>query len=345
MITVRPVHHGPDAIRAAVGYEDVLEPVAAALADFSRGLGDSPVAVFAPAGADGDVHVKSAWLPGRAVFTVKVATWFRERACRGGTPGAGIVAVFDAETGDLRALLQDEHHLSDVRTAAAGALAARTLARPDSAVLGVLGTGVQAYLQVLAAADELPITEVRVWGRHPDRTARFARAVRSRRPDLRVVPVADPRSACADVDLLVTATASTRPLVQAPWLAPGVHVTAVGADDPTKVELAAGCLRSADRLVVDSRSLALVHGDLAHARTARDDVIELGEVLSGSAPGRGHPDEITLCKLIGLGVQDLAAAEVALELLREDAPAKARPPAGAQDLRRAASAMTRATGT
>lgn len=157
-----PAYVGPDTIRALVGYEDVVEEVAAAFADFSRGLGDSPVAVFAPAGREGDVHVKSAWLPGRAVFTVKVATWFLERARQGGTAGAGVVAVFDARTRDLRALLEDEHHLSDIRTAAAGALAARALARPDSAVLGVLGTGVQAYLQVLAAADELPIREVRI---------------------------------------------------------------------------------------------------------------------------------------------------------------------------------------
>ncbi|GIH06099.1 ornithine cyclodeaminase [Rhizocola hellebori] len=321
------ISYGPQVIRAAVGYEELLEPVSAALADFSRGLGDSPMAVFAPAGPEGDVHVKSAWLPGRAVFTVKVATWFKERARRGGTPGSGLVAVFDAQTGDLVALLRDEHHLSDVRTAAAGALAARALARPDSDVLGVLGTGVQAYLQVLAAADELPITEVRVWGRRAGRVARFAEAVRARRPDLRVTPVSSPRSACAEVDLLVTATASTEPLVDEAWLAAGVHVTAVGADDPSKAELSAGCLRAADRLVVDSR-------DLAHTRAARDDVAELGEVLCGSAPGRRYPEEITICQLIGLGVQDLAAAEVALNLLRDNAPVRNRPPASAEDLRR-----------
>jgi ornithine cyclodeaminase/alanine dehydrogenase-like protein (mu-crystallin family) len=145
-------HYTPDRIRAAVGFEEVTESVARALADRSRGLGDSPVAVFAPKGRDGDVHVKSAWLLGRAIFTVKVATWFAARAERGDSPSGGIVAVFDARTGDLRALLEDEHHLSDIRTAAAGALATRTLARSDAVTLSVLGTGVQAYLQVLAAA-------------------------------------------------------------------------------------------------------------------------------------------------------------------------------------------------
>jgi ornithine cyclodeaminase len=164
--------------------------------------------------------------------------------------------------------------------------------------------------------------------------SRFADAVRARRPDLRVTPVANPRSVCVDVDLLVTATASTVPLVHGEWLAPGVHVTVVGADSPTKVELSAGCLRGADRIVVDSRALARVHGDLARAQSTRDDVIELGEVLSGATPGRKHAREITVCKLIGVGVQDLAAAEVTVDLLREDAPVRARPPAGAQDLRK-----------
>ena len=246
-----PAYVGPDTIRAIVGYEDVVAPVAAAFADFSRGLGDSPVAVFAPAGRGGDVHVKSAWLPGRPVFTVKVATWFAERARQGGTPGAGVVAVFDARTGDLRALLEDEHHLSDIRTAAAGALAARTLARPDSAVLGVLGTGVQAYLQVLAAADELSIREVRVWGRREMRVRRLAAALDARRPGLRMTPVDTVRQACEGADVLVTATASTEPLVDAAWLTPGLHITAVGADDPAKAELSPTCLLRADQIVVE----------------------------------------------------------------------------------------------
>jgi ornithine cyclodeaminase/alanine dehydrogenase-like protein (mu-crystallin family) len=332
----RFAYYGADAIRAAVGFEDVIAPVAAALADFSRGLGDSPGAVFAPAGRDGDVHVKSAWLPGRPVFTVKVATWFAARADRGDTAGSGLVAVFDAHTGDLRALLEDDHHLSDIRTAAAGALAARVLARPDSTVLGVLGTGVQAYLQVLAAAGELPIRVVRAWGRDPDRAGRFARAVRARRPDLRVTLSDTPRQACEDVDVLVTATSSTEPLVDAAWLTPGLHITAVGADDPAKVELSPACIARADRVVVDSRALAEIHGDLAHAAgTAgirpRQTPAELGELLVTTA-GRTSDDEITIGKLIGLGVQDLAAAEITIGRLAT-ATTSVRPPASVNDLR------------
>ncbi|WP_433188448.1 ornithine cyclodeaminase family protein [Actinoallomurus sp. CA-150999] len=330
-------HFGAEAIRAVVGFEDLIEPVSAAFADFSRGLGDSPVSVFAPAGADGDVHVKSAWLPGYPIFTVKVATWFAERARRGGSAGAGMVAVFDAETGDLRALLHDDHHLSDVRTAAAGALATRILARPDAATLGVLGTGVQAYLQVLAAAAERPIRTVRVWGRSHAAVERLTAALRARRPDLRVDPVGTVRTACAGADVLITATASREPLVEAAWLNSGTHVTAVGADDPGKAELSPACLLRADRIVVDSRALSAVHGDLALARAERVELdpvpTELGELLAGSAPARTRPEEITICKLIGLGVQDLAAAAVTLERLTSGR-IPAHRPASVEDLRR-----------
>nr|WP_052477524.1 ornithine cyclodeaminase family protein [Kibdelosporangium sp. MJ126-NF4]CEL12677.1 Ornithine cyclodeaminase [Kibdelosporangium sp. MJ126-NF4]CTQ93541.1 Ornithine cyclodeaminase (EC 4.3.1.12) [Kibdelosporangium sp. MJ126-NF4] len=323
-----------DAIRAAVGFQDLLDPVAAALTDFSRGLGESPVSVFAPAGRDGDVHVKSAWLPGSSVFVVKVATWFAERARRGDTPGGGLIAVFDAQTGDPVAMLRDEHHLSDVRTAAAGGLAARLLSRANSTTVGVLGTGAQAYLQVLAVAAERPIRTVNVWGRRAESVQRMASALRSRRPDLFVVQSPTARDACAEADVLITATASTSPLVEPDWLAPGTHITAVGADDTEKVELAPGCVARADRIVVDSRELASVYGDLAHATRSGvpSTPDELGEVLAGDVVGRTDDEQITLCKLIGLGVQDLAAATVALRHLAEPDPAAARP-ASALDLR------------
>jgi ornithine cyclodeaminase len=324
-----------DAIRAAVGFEDLIGPVAEALVDFSRGLGESPVSVFAPAGADGDAHVKSAWLPGYPVFVVKVATWFAERARRGGTAGGGLIVVFDARTGDPVALLRDEHHLSDVRTAAAGALATRLLAREDAGTVAVLGTGVQAYLQVLAAASQRPVKDVRIWGRTPESARRLAAALQARRPDLATTPAPTARATCAGADLLITATASTRPLVEPDWLTPGVHITAVGADDATKVELAPGCVARADRIVVDSRELASAFGDLAYAGRAgiqpTHSPEELGDLLAGTSPGRTGSEQITLCKLIGLGVQDLAAANVTLQRLADRGAAASRP-ASALDL-------------
>ena len=332
------VRYGPDQIRGAVGFEDVIEPVARALADFSRGLGEAPVAMFAPAGHDGDVHVKSAWLPGRSIFTVKVATWFAARAERGDPPGGGVVAAFDARTGDLRALLEDEGHLTDIRTAAAGALAARFMARADASVLGVLGSGVQAYLQSLAAAAERPVRTIRIWARQRTRAERLGRALLAHRPDLSIDIVETPERACHGAHIVVTTTASLEPLIEARWLRPGVHVTAVGADDATKCELAPDCLAAAERIVADSRALSAEFGDVARAiRAGAIDPSrisgELGEVVGGITPGRTGDNQITICKLIGLGVQDLAAAEVTLERLDSDSLSQRRP-AIALDLQR-----------
>lgn len=162
---------------------------------------------------------------------------------------------------------------------------------------------------------------------------RLTAALGVRRPDLRVTPVGTTRQACEGADVLVTATASTEPLVYDGWLAPGLHITAVGADDPTKAELSPACLHRADWIVVDSRALTAVHGDLARAQTAFPELTELGEVLAGAAPGRERADEITVCKLIGLGVQDLAAAQVTLDRLRGTGPHRSQPPACATDLR------------
>ncbi|MGW0148038.1 ornithine cyclodeaminase family protein [Streptomyces sp. NPDC003333] len=306
---------GPDRIRAAVGTRDVLEPVRQALVDHSRALGEAPAVVFAPAGREGDVHVKSAWLPGRSVFTVKVASWFLARKELGLPPGSGIVAAFDAATGDLRALLEDDHHLSDIRTAAAGALGARALATPHASVLGVVGTGVQGYLQALAVADSLPVRAVHVWGRDPAAVRRVVDALAARRRDLDVRPAPDLARMCGAVDVLVTATSSTEPLIRHDWLRPGVHVNAVGADDPFKAELTEECFRRAHRVVVDSRALNRLHGELSRVQDDDIEVVELGAVLSGDAPGRSGDEDITICKLIGLGVQDLAAAETALKRL------------------------------
>ncbi len=333
---------GPDTLRRLVGFESLIEPVAEALAAFSRGLGEAPVALFAPRGADGDVHVKAAWLPGHPLFTVKVGTWFAAKAAGGRPSAGGLIAAFDAESGDLRALLRDDHHLSDVRTAAAGSLAASLLARPDSRVLGVMGSGVQAYLQILAAAHVLPVLGlVRLWGRTAGRVDKLRAAVAARRPDLQVEIVQDASAAVLGADVLITATSSREPLVHVDWVGPGLHVTAVGADDAVKCELSPDLLARADRIIVDSRDLALRLGDVRYAIGAGvmgPEAItgELGAVVAGTIRRRKNGHEITVAKLVGLGVQDLVAVEAALAAVA-DRGTPAVHPASAVDLEQAGS--------
>jgi ornithine cyclodeaminase len=328
----------PAAIRRAVDLTDLIEPVAKAFADFSQGLGEAPITTFAPAGEDGDVHVKSAWMSGRAYFTVKVATWFAARAADGRTAGSGFIAVNDATTGDLLAILQDEGHLTDIRTAAAGAVATRMLAREDATTVAVLGTGAQAYLQVLAVCAIRPIETVLIWGRRAGAARTLAEAIRTREPGLTVSVVDQPEQAVRRADTVITATGSRQPVLHGSWLRPGQHVTAVGADDPEKAELDPACFERADLVVVDSREgTPGIAGDLrraidAGALTETDIHGEVGELVLGKRSSRQHASQITVAKLIGFGFQDLAAAEVALpRLLRDHAPDR-RPPASSLDL-------------
>jgi ornithine cyclodeaminase/alanine dehydrogenase-like protein (mu-crystallin family) len=308
---------GPAEIRDAVTLAELIEPVARALAEFSQDRGESPLMVLAPGGQDGDVHVKAAWLPGVPVFTVKVAASFAARASADRSANSGFIAVLDAATGDLRALLLDDHHLTDLRTAAAGAVAARLLARADARTVAVLGTGTQAYLQVLAVCAVRPVDTVLIWGRNQQ----AARGLAERLPELSAVVMTEPEAAVRRADIVVTATSSRQPVLRGQWLAPGQHVTAIGADDPGKAELDPDCFARADLLAVDSRKdTPRIAGDLRAAIEAG--VIqpgnidaELGELVLGSQPGRQDDHQLTVAKLIGLGVQDLAAAEVAIRQL------------------------------
>jgi ornithine cyclodeaminase/alanine dehydrogenase-like protein (mu-crystallin family) len=320
------------AIREAVRINDLIDPVAAAFATFSQGLGEAPVVVFAPAGQAGDVHVKSAWLAGRTVFTVKVAAWFAARADSGRSAASGYIAVHDAQTGDLLALLQDEHYLTDVRTAAAGAVATQLLARRSAHRLAVLGTGVQAHLQTLAACAVRPIDIVTIWGRRPAAAHDLRRVLDCELPGVDIRIADNVERAVRETDILITATSSRQAILSGDWLQPGQHVTAVGADDSSKAELDTGCFLRAAVLVVDSRTEAPRHaGDLRRAIdagvvTEADIDAEIGELVLGTQPGRQDDEQITIAKLIGLGIQDLAAAEVALHRLQSDAPAPSGAP-------------------
>lgn len=309
-----------DRIRAAVDLADLVEPVADAFTAFSTTEGAQVPVMVLPVADGGDSHIKAAYLPGERHFLVKIANWFPgNRAC--GLPeGGGFVALFDASTGTVTAVLEDEHHLSDLRTAAAGAVSARALSRPDVTRATVLGTGRQAELQAHALTLVRPVRQIHVWGRDLRRATALADRLGQALPHVDVTAAADPERAVRQSDIIVTATASSTPVLCGSWLRPGQHITALGADDPAKCELDGACLHRATRVIVDSRELALRYGDIHAAITrgeATEDRIdgEIGDVLAGRVPGRRTPDDITVAKLIGIGSQDLAAAKTTLALL------------------------------
>ena len=262
----------------------------------------------------GEFHVKTAYISGVPLIAVKVASGFYDNAARGLPTGSGLMMVFDATTGLPVALLRDNGFLTDIRTGAAGAIAAEVLARKEIDVVGVVGSGVQARHQIRCLRVVRHFRHVVAWSPTRERLDAYCDELRAEGYDVRAARNVEEVSAVADV--LVTTTPSRQPLVRAEWLRSGMHVTAVGSDSPGKQELEAGCLRRADLVVVDRLSQCAAFGELSSALAADAisprNVIELGAIVAGRAAGRTTDEQITIADLTGVGFQDTAIAAAAL---------------------------------
>jgi ectoine utilization protein EutC len=262
--------------------------------------------------ANGEVDVKTAYVPGLASFAIKVSPGFFDNPKRGLPSLSGMMILLSATTGRLEALLLDNGYLTELRTAAAGAVAARHLARADARIAGVLGAGSQARAQLAALKLVRPIERVLLWARDPAKAEAAADRL-AEELALDVLPVDSAERLVLEADVVVTTTAARSPLVVADWLHRGLHITAMGSDATDKNELHPDVLRRADRLVCDSRAQCARLGELHHALAGGGELaaIELGEITSGRRPGRQSDDQITVCDLTGTGVQDTAIAVLA----------------------------------
>jgi ornithine cyclodeaminase len=265
----------------------------------------------------GEFHVKTALIDGVPHVAVKIASGFYDNPAKGLPSGSGLMAVFDATTGLPAALLLDNGFLTDIRTGAAGAVAAEMLAPPRFATVGVIGTGLQARHQIRCLRIVREFSHVVAWGPDASRLDAYCREMRAEGIDAR--PVSTPEAVCREADVIITATPAREPLVRAEWLRPGHHVTALGSDSPGKQELESACLAGADLIVVDRLTQCASFGELRHAIDAGllpDRVhAELGEIVAGMTKGRTSPTQMTIADLTGVGFQDTAIASRAIELL------------------------------
>ena len=266
----------------------------------------------------GEFHVKTALIDGVPHVAVKIATGFYDNPAKGLPSGSGLMAVFDANTGLPVALLLDNGFLTDIRTGAAGAIAAEALAPSAVTTVGMLGSGLQARHQIRCLRCVRTFPRLVAWS--PDRPRLDAYVREMRDEGLDAQAAATPEAVCREADLLITATPARAPLVQAEWLRPGQHVTALGSDSPGKQELDAACLARADLLVVDRLTQCAAFGELRHALDAgvlRPDRVhaELGEIVAGLKPGRTSAQQITVADLTGVGFQDTAIASKAVDLV------------------------------
>ena len=306
-----------DRLRARVtldlGLVDVIERAFAALAGGAVVM--PPVLSMHMPDIGGELDVKTAYVPGLPGFAVKLSPGFFGNPGLGLPSTSGLMVVLSTRTGRVQAVLLDNGYLTDLRTAAAGAVAARWLARPDADRAAILGTGLQARLQLQALRLVRPIRQALVWGRNPGHAQDAARAMSQ--PGLTVRVTADPAEAVGFGDVVVTTTPATEPIVRAAWLRPGQHVTAMGSDQPGKTELEPACLTRADLYVPDRLSqtsrMGELRGAIAAGLIAADaHWPELGDLITARHPGRTGPDQITIADLTGTGVQDTAIATHAL---------------------------------
>ncbi len=307
-----------DTIRALVDLdEEGLEAVREALRRLSAGDAvQPPVMRIDVPEHRGEVDVKGAYLRGLDSFAVKMSSGFFDNPARGLPTASGLMVLLSAETGVPRAVLLDNGYLTDVRTALAGAAAADALARASVDTVTVMGAGAQARWQLRALTLVRTPHRALVWARRNVEAERFAREMSSSL-GFPVEASGEAERAVTASDLVITTTPATEPIFEADWLRPGMHVTAMGSDAEHKQELAPAVLDRADVVVCDRRSQGLVIGELRGARAAGVDVserrvAELGEVLSGSRPGRTSDEQITVCDLTGTGVQDTAIARLAV---------------------------------
>lgn len=265
----------------------------------------------------GEIDVKTAYIPGIMQIAIKISPGYFDNPALGLASLNGLMVVLDARTGLLSALLLDDGYLTDARTAAAGAVAARALARADASVAAIIGTGTQARMQAQALTLVRPIEEFRVWGRAGSKAAALAASLTATL-GVSARAVESIRAAIDNADIVVTTTPSPTPLVEAAWLRPGQHVTAVGADSEHKNEIDPAVFARLACYVPDRLSQCRVMGELRAALTAgivapATSFADLGDVLVGNAPGRERDTDITLCDLTGTGAQDTAIAALTLE--------------------------------
>lgn len=263
----------------------------------------------------GEVDVKAAYVPDLDSFAIKVSPGFFNNPSLGLSSTNGLMMLLSAHTGLVEALLLDNGYLTDVRTAAAGAVAARHLARPDARVATILGAGMQARLQLRALTLVRPIEKARIWARD---LAKAETVVRELTTELGIAvsAEADAERACRGADIIVTTTPSDRPILDAAWLEPGQHVTAMGSDAEHKNEIEPAAILKATPYVADSLKQTRRLGELHHAIaaglvSASAEFPELGAIVAGQFAGRRSREAITLCDLTGTGVQDTAIATLA----------------------------------
>lgn len=267
--------------------------------------------------SNGEVDVKTAYIPGVDSFAIKVSPGFFNNPKIGLPSLNGLMILLSAKTGLLECMLLDNGYLTAIRTAAAGAVASKYLARADAHKIAIIGAGEQAALQLQAACFVRDIHQAKVWAPQLNKAQAFA-AIQSKKLDIAITASETIKQASFDADIIITTTPSNQPLIQLEHLRPGLHITAMGSDAEHKNELAPQVVQTADLYVCDRHAQTSKLGELHHAIkngliNTDQTMPELGQIIAGQIKGRQNNDAITICDLTGTGIQDTAIANMAYQ--------------------------------
>jgi alanine dehydrogenase len=265
---------------------------------------------------NGEVDIKSGYIEDFGLMGTKIASGFYDNVRKGLPPGIAIIVLLDLET-SMPLAIMDGTHITAYRTGAAGAVAASVLAKKDSMRVGILGTGTQGRMQLIALKELFDIQHAKVWDIERDRAREYVKEM-STALSIDIQAVDTPEKIVPNTDILVTATPSRKALIPATVIHDGLHINAIGADGPGKQELDPLIMTRASKIVVDSLSQCIHIGEIQHAISqgliCKEDVYaEIGEILNGDKPGRESNDELTVFDATGLSAQDIAAAKMVFD--------------------------------
>ncbi len=266
---------------------------------------------------NGEIDVKTAYIPGVDSLAIKISPGFFDNPKIGLPRVNGLMVLFSTRTGMVEALLLDNGFLTDVRTAAAGAVASKYLAAANSRRAAILGAGVQAGLQLEALTLVRNIESATIWARDLSKAQTKAEEL-SASLGIGISATADVATATAGADIIVTTTPSKKPILMAEHISAGQHITAMGSDSEHKIELDPAIFAGQAQYFCDRLSQTRVLGELHHAIEKQlvkpsAGFPELGQVISQQVTGRENVEDITICDLTGTGIQDTAIAMLAYQ--------------------------------
>ncbi len=273
----------------------------------------------------GDVHIKYGFVKGDDHYVLKMASGFYNNADMGLPVSDGLLLVFSQKTGALKLILLDNCWLTEMRTAAAGAVAAKHLAPKSIHHIGIVGTGAQARFQLEMLRDVVDCKSCLIWGRDSSKVQAMIEDMRARESirdwglEIKAAKALD--DLVSQCNLIVTTTSAKSPLIRADQVQSGTHITAMGSDDHGKQELEAALLAKADLVVADSIAQCVDHGECFAAvndnKIDAGSILELGQVIKNPAIGRTNEDQITIADLTGVAIQDIQIAKMVDRAIRD----------------------------